>query len=248
MGWTLKEIYEIKNQNINRIRGCNYSIFKEDILQVNGFNEEITTWGREDSEFVQRLYNNGVKKQHLKFSGIQYHLYHDERSHNSINDNVLKDTIMKKALLPVSLVILLMALAYNTFNNKNKTDMKRIINTSNAPKPIGPYNQAVISGDLMFISGQVAFDPNTDELVLDDIQTETKQVMENLKSILEEANLSFKNVVKTTIFLSDMDDFQQVNEVYGSYFSNDQAPARETVEVSRLPKDVNVEISMIACK
>ena len=155
---------------------------------------------------------------------------------------------MKKALLPVSLVILLMALAYNTFNNKNKTDMKRIINTSNAPKPIGPYNQAVISGDLMFISGQVAFDPNTDELVLDDIQTETKQVMENLKSILEEANLSFNNVVKTTIFLSDMNDFQQVNEVYGSYFSNNQAPARETVEVSRLPKDVNVEISMIAQK
>lgn len=155
---------------------------------------------------------------------------------------------MKKSLLPVSLVILLIALAYNTFNNKNKTDMKRIINTSNAPKPIGPYNQAVISGDLMFISGQVAFDPNTDELVLDDIQTETKQVMENLKSILEEANLSFNNVVKTTIFLSDMNDFQQVNEVYGSYFSNNQAPARETVEVSRLPKDVNVEISMIAQK
>ena len=155
---------------------------------------------------------------------------------------------MKKSLLPVSLVILLIALAYNTFNNKNKTDMKRIINTSNAPKPIGPYNQAVISGDLMFISGQVAFDPNTDELVLDDIQTETKQVMENLKSILEEANLSFNSVVKTTIFLSDMNDFQQVNEVYGSYFSNNQAPARETVEVSRLPKDVNVEISMIAQK
>ena len=155
---------------------------------------------------------------------------------------------MKKALLPVSLVILLMALAYNTFNNKNKTDMKRIINTSNAPKPIGPYNQAVISGDLMFISGQVAFDPNTNELVLDDIQAETKRVMENLKSILEEADLSFNDVVKTTIFLSNMNDFQQVNEVYGSYFSNDQAPARETVEVSRLPKDVNVEISMIARK
>jgi len=157
---------------------------------------------------------------------------------------------MKNALIffSVCLVIFFIALTYNAFNNKNKTDMKRIINTSNAPKPIGPYNQAVISGDLMFISGQVAFDPNTDELVLDDIQTETKQVMENLKSILEEANLSFKNVVKTTIFLSDMDDFQQVNEVYGSYFSNDQAPARETVEVSRLPKDVNVEISMIAYK
>ena len=157
---------------------------------------------------------------------------------------------MKKALIffYVGLAIFFFALAYNTFNNKNKTDMKRIVNTSNAPKPIGPYNQAVISGDLMFISGQVAFDPNTDELVLDDIQSETKQVMENLKSILEEANLSFDNVVKTTIFLSDMNDFQQVNEVYGSYFSNDQAPARETVEVSRLPKDVNVEISMIAYK
>ena len=157
---------------------------------------------------------------------------------------------MKKALIffYVGLAIFFIALAYNTFNNKNKTDMKRIVNTSNAPKPIGPYNQAVISGDLMFISGQVAFDPNTDELVLGDIQSETKQVMENLKSILEEANLSFDNVVKTTIFLSDMNDFQQVNEVYGSYFSNDQAPARETVEVSRLPKDVNVEISMIACK
>ena len=157
---------------------------------------------------------------------------------------------MKKALIffYVGLAIFFIALAYNTFNNKNKTDMKRIVNTSNAPKPIGPYNQAVISGDLMFISGQVAFDPNTDELVLDDIQSETKQVMKNLKSILEEANLSFDNVVKTTIFLSNMNDFQQVNEVYGSYFSNDQAPARETVEVSRLPKDVNVEISMIAYK
>ncbi len=157
---------------------------------------------------------------------------------------------MKKALkfFSICLAIFLIAIAYNAFNNKNETDMKRIINTSNAPKPIGPYNQAVISGNLMFISGQVAFDPNTDELVLDDIQKETKQVMENLKSILEEANLSFDNVVKTTIFLSDMNDFQQVNEVYGSYFSNDQAPARETVEVSRLPKDVNVEISMIASK
>ena len=157
---------------------------------------------------------------------------------------------MKKALkfFSICLAIFLIAIAYNAFNNKNETDMKRIINTSNAPKPIGPYNQAVISGDLIFISGQVAFDPNTDELVLDDIQKETKQVMENLKSILEEANLSFDNVVKTTIFLSDMNDFQQVNEVYGSYFSNDQAPARETVEVSRLPKDVNVEISMIASK
>ena len=124
--------------------------------------------------------------------------------------------------------------------------MKKIVNTSNAPNPIGPYNQAVISGNLMFMSGQIAFDPSTGELVIGEIQAETKQVMENLKSILDEAGLSFKNVIKTSIFLSDMSNFQQVNEVYGSYFSDEDAPARETVEVSRLPKDVNVEISMIA--
>tara|TARA_Y100001960_G_scaffold80033_1_gene85514 strand:- start:268 stop:648 length:381 start_codon:yes stop_codon:yes gene_type:complete len=124
--------------------------------------------------------------------------------------------------------------------------MKKIVNTSNAPKPIGPYNQAVISGNLMFMSGQIAFDPSTGELVIGEIQAETKQVMENLKSILDEAGLSFKDVIKTSIFLSDMSNFQQVNEVYGSYFSDEDAPARETVEVSRLPKDVNVEISMIA--
>ena len=124
--------------------------------------------------------------------------------------------------------------------------MKKIVNTSNAPKPIGPYNQAVISGNLLFMSGQIAFDPSTGELVIGEIQAETKQVMENLKSILDEAGLSFKDVIKTSIFLSDMNNFQQVNEVYGSYFSDEDAPARETVEVSRLPKDVNVEISMIA--
>ncbi|MDC0597139.1 glycosyltransferase family 2 protein [Candidatus Pseudothioglobus singularis] len=82
-----------KNQNINRIRGCNFSIFKEDVIKVNGFNEDITTWGREDSEFVQRLFNVGVRKQHIKFSGIQYHLYHKERIHNNINDNILQATI-----------------------------------------------------------------------------------------------------------------------------------------------------------
>ena len=98
--------------------------------------------------------------------------------------------------------------------------MKKIVNTSNAPKPIGPYNQAVISGNLMFMSGQIAFDPSTGELVIGEIQAETKQVMENLKSILDEAGLSFKDVIKTSIFLSDMNNFQQVNEVYGSYFSD----------------------------
>ena len=98
----------------------------------------------------------------------------------------------------------------------------------------------------MFMSGQIAFDPSTGELVIEEIQAETKQVMENLKSILDEAGLSFKDIIKTSIFLSDMNNFQQVNEVYGSYFSDEDAPARETVEVSRLPKNVNVEISMIA--
>ncbi len=124
--------------------------------------------------------------------------------------------------------------------------MKKIIKTSNAPKPIGPYSQAVITNNLLFISGQVAFDPKTDTLVLDNIVNEAEQVMENLKAILESVNLTFENVVKTTIFLSDMDNFVKVNGVYGSYFNEDTAPARETVEVSRLPKDVNVEISMIA--
>jgi len=124
--------------------------------------------------------------------------------------------------------------------------MKKIVKTSNAPKPIGPYNQAVIANNLLFISGQVAFDPKTDTLVLDNIENETKQVMENLKAILESVNATFENVVKTTIFLSDMENFVKVNGVYGSYFNEDTAPARETVEVARLPKDVNVEISMIA--
>ena len=124
--------------------------------------------------------------------------------------------------------------------------MKKIIKTENAPKPIGPYNQAVIAGNYMFISGQIALNPKTGDLILNNIVDETVQVMENLKAVLEEANLSFENVVKTTIFLSSMDNFKSVNEVYGSYLTNDNAPARETVEVSKLPVGVNVEISMIA--
>ena len=124
--------------------------------------------------------------------------------------------------------------------------MKKIIKTENAPKPLGPYNQAVIAGNYMFMSGQIALNPKTGDLILNNIVDETVQVMENLKAVLDEANLSFENVVKTTIFLSSMDDFKSVNEVYGSYLTNDTAPARETVEVSKLPVGVNVEISMIA--
>ena len=124
--------------------------------------------------------------------------------------------------------------------------MKKIIKTDNAPKPIGPYNQAVIAGNYMFISGQIALNPKNGELITDEIKKETTQVMENLKAILNEASLTFENVVKTTIFLSTMDDFSSVNEIYGSYLNDSTAPARETVEVSKLPVGVNVEISMIA--
>ena len=124
--------------------------------------------------------------------------------------------------------------------------MKKIIKTENAPKPIGPYNQAVIAGNYMFISGQIALNPKNGELITGEIKKETTQVMENLKAILSEASLTFENVVKTTIFLSDMNDFSSVNEIYGSYFNNSTAPARETVQVSKLPVGVNVEISMIA--
>jgi len=124
--------------------------------------------------------------------------------------------------------------------------MKKIIKTENAPKPIGPYNQAVIAGNYMFISGQIALNPENGELITSEIKKETTQVMENLKAILSEASLTFENVVKTTIFLSDMNDFSNINEIYGSYLNNSTAPARETVQVSKLPVGVNVEISMIA--
>lgn len=125
--------------------------------------------------------------------------------------------------------------------------MKKIINTSNAPSPIGPYNQAVLSGDMLFISGQIALIPGTSDLANADIAAEANQVMKNLKAILAEAKMDFVNVVKTTIFLSDMSLFGEVNEIYGSYFA-DSYPARETVAVKGLPKNVNVEISMIASK
>ena len=124
---------------------------------------------------------------------------------------------------------------------------KQIIHTNNAPAPIGPYNQAVLAGNFLFISGQVALKPVSGELANADIIEETHQVMQNLKTILAEASMDFNHVVKTTIFLSDMELFSQVNEIYGKYFDGD-FPARETVAVKGLPKNVNVEISMIASK
>lgn len=124
--------------------------------------------------------------------------------------------------------------------------MKKIITTTNAPAPIGPYNQAVLTGNTLYISGQIPINPKTGELVEGDIKAETKQSMENLKAILTEAGMTFENVVKSCIFVNDMHQFAEINEVYGSYFDADTAPARETVEVANLPKFVNVEISMIA--
>jgi len=122
---------------------------------------------------------------------------------------------------------------------------KKIINTIAAPAPIGPYNQAVMSGKLLFVSGQIAINPISGNLNLSDIESETKQVMQNIEAILIAADMNFSNVLKSTIFLKDMNNFALINQVYGSYFTSD-FPARETVEVSRLPKDVNVEISVIA--
>lgn len=126
--------------------------------------------------------------------------------------------------------------------------MKKIINTPNAPAPIGPYNQAVLVGNTLYTSGQIALHPQTMELVMDTIEEETKQVMENMKAVLAAANMTFENVIKTSIFISDMHNFAKINTVYATYFNEDTAPARETVEVANLPKFVNVEISMIAVK
>jgi 2-iminobutanoate/2-iminopropanoate deaminase len=120
----------------------------------------------------------------------------------------------------------------------------KIINTENAPAPIGPYNQAILHNGILYMSGQIAFHPATGELVNADIKAETHQVMQNIDAILKAANTSFNQVIKTTIFITDMKQFAEINEVYGSYFSG-HYPARETVQVSALPKYVNVEISML---
>lgn len=124
--------------------------------------------------------------------------------------------------------------------------MKQIIHTEDAPAPIGPYNQAVRMGNTVYTSGQIAIDPNTGLLIEGSISEETHQVMRNMQAVLNAAGLNFSQVLKSTIFITNMDDFGAINEVYGSYFDSDTAPARETVQVARLPKNVRVEISMIA--
>lgn len=124
--------------------------------------------------------------------------------------------------------------------------MKKIVYTNNAPDPVGPYNQAIFSNNILFISGQVAIDPINGNMKNGNIKEETVQVMNNLKAILNEVNFDFNNVIKSTIYLSNMENFTVVNEVYGSFFKKNYVPARVTVEVSRLPKNANVEIDMIA--
>ncbi|GEC72042.1 2-iminobutanoate/2-iminopropanoate deaminase [Flavobacterium flevense] len=124
--------------------------------------------------------------------------------------------------------------------------MKKIIFTEKAPAPIGPYNQAILSGNTLYTSGQIAINPADGNLVTTTIEAETTQVMENLKAVLEAAGMTFENVVKSTIFIINMNDFGAINTVYGSYFNEKTAPARETVQVACLPKNVNIEISMVA--
>jgi 2-iminobutanoate/2-iminopropanoate deaminase len=132
-------------------------------------------------------------------------------------------------------------------SSENKNTMKKIISTKNAPGAIGPYSQAVMINGFLYTSGQVAIDPASNEFLTGTIEEETHQVMKNLQAVLTEAGLGFEHVVKTSIFIQDMDDFKAINDVYASYFQGNY-PARETVEVARLPKDANVEISMIAFK
>ena len=124
--------------------------------------------------------------------------------------------------------------------------MKKVIFTNQAPAPIGPYSQAVLFGNTLYTSGQIAINPESGELVLDTIELETEQVMQNLKAVLEAANMTFENVIKSTIYIMDMNDFSRINTVYSKYFNEDNAPARETVQVACLPKNVNIEISVIA--
>ncbi|MFY7811194.1 MAG: RidA family protein [Flavobacterium sp.] len=124
--------------------------------------------------------------------------------------------------------------------------MKQIIYTANAPEPIGPYSQAIKLGNMLYTSGQIAINPKTNQLVLNSIEDETKQVMENIKAILDAAGMTFEHIIKCSIFIMNMNDFAAINQVYGSYFNPETAPARETVQVACLPKNVNIEISIIA--
>ena len=153
-----------------------------------------------------------------------------------------------KLILFISSIFLLLGLTVYFYYSKHKPmEPSKIIYTDKAPKPIGPYSQAVLRGNALFVSGQVAFIPGTDKIDTSTIENETKQVMENIKTIVEEAGMKMSDIAKTSIFLIDMNNFGKVNQVYGTYFPTNP-PARETVQVSALPKKVNLEISVIAIK
>lgn len=145
-------------------------------------------------------------------------------------------------------IYLFLIITLFTINLYSQSIMKKIINTTNAPAPVGPYNQAVLVDGTLYMSGQVAIDINTKELLKGSIEEETEKVMQNIKAVLEEVNFTFENVIKTSIFITDMNNFRKVNKSYGSFFNEATAPARETVEVSALPLDARVEISVIAKK
>jgi len=134
----------------------------------------------------------------------------------------------------------------SSLTSKQLQKMKKIHKTNNAPSPVGPYNQAVSVNGILYISGQIAIDPNSGNLITENITVETHQVFKNIQAILTEAGITFENVIKASIFIKNMDDFIEINKVYASYFNEDTAPARECVEVARLPKDVHIEISIIA--
>lgn len=146
--------------------------------------------------------------------------------------------------LSISLISLVFLIFLTTSGGKME---KKVVYTEKAPKPIGPYSQAIIFGDFIFTSGQIPLDPKTNQIVQGDIKEQTRQVLENLKAVLEEAGATFDDVVKVTIYMKDLGEFAQMNEVYSQYFKN-SPPARTTVEVSRLPRDVKIEIDLIAVK
>lgn len=148
-----------------------------------------------------------------------------------------------KSIKKILVFSLIFFLSYSCYNNSL---MKKNIYTKEAPEPIGPYSQGIEAGKFIFLSGQIAIDVDTGKLINKNIEAETNQVMRNIESVLKASNRTFDNVVKSTIFLKDLNDFTLVNEVYSKYFKNKVSPARETVEVARLPKDANVEISVIA--
>jgi 2-iminobutanoate/2-iminopropanoate deaminase len=151
---------------------------------------------------------------------------------------LIKDCNMK--------IYLFLTIALLNINLYSQDNMKKIINTTNAPAPVGPYNQAILIDGTLYMSGQVAIDITTKELVKGTIEEETEKVMQNIKAILNEVNFTFENVIKTSIFITDMDNFSKVNKSYGKYFNERSAPARETVEVSALPVGARIEISVIA--